>query len=107
ESSKQKRMHMEDSFVDDGNRAPGIDKAFMGSEEKFGADISHLGRYSDIAEKSLERFVSVISSFRFAGSGSRPSGLRASLKDVHNTCTNSQFAYEAKNKKPMIPTRRS
>ncbi|XP_048141654.1 exonuclease 1 isoform X1 [Rhodamnia argentea] len=116
ESSKQKRTHVEGSLVDDGDRAPGLDKSFMGSEEKFGADISHLGRYSDIAEKSLERFVSVISSFRFTGSGSRASGLRAPLKDVHNTCTDSrstavpdfsQFAYVAKNKMPMIPTRRS
>ncbi|KAI3409404.1 Exonuclease 1 [Psidium guajava] len=115
ESSKQKRMHVEDSLVDDGNHAPGFDKAFMGSEEKFGADISHLGCYSDIAEKSLERFVSVISSFRFTGSGSRASGLRAPLKDLQNTYTNrsttatdfSQFAYVAKNKKPMISTRRS
>jgi len=43
-----------------GNRAPGLDKSFSGSEEKFGADISHLGHYSDITEKSLERSVSVI-----------------------------------------------
>lgn len=54
-------------------------------EEKFGSNISHLGHYSDIAEKSMERFVSVISSFRFS-SGSRASGLRAPLKDVRNTC---------------------
>ncbi|XP_056175529.1 exonuclease 1 isoform X2 [Syzygium oleosum] len=117
ESSQQKRMHVDDSVVDDGNHAPapGSEKSFTGSEEKFGADVSHLGRYSDIAEESLERFVSVISSFRFTGSGSRASGLRAPLKDVHNTCTNrsttapdfSQFAYVAKNRKPMIPTRRS
>lgn len=58
------------------------------TEGKFGSDISHLGRYSDIAEKSMENFVSVISSFRFASSGSRASGLRAPLKDVRNTCTN-------------------
>ncbi|KAI6703515.1 hypothetical protein NL676_012651 [Syzygium grande] len=101
ESSQQKRMHVDDSVVDDGNHAPGSEKSFTGSEEKFGADVSHLGRYSDIAEKSLERFVSVISSFRFTGSGSHASGLRAPQKDVHNTCTNrfttapdfSQFAY--------------
>ncbi|KAL3742729.1 hypothetical protein ACJRO7_018098, partial [Eucalyptus globulus] len=43
-----------------GNRAPRLDKSFSGSEETFGADISHLGHYSDITEKSLERSVSVI-----------------------------------------------
>ena len=58
------------------------------TEGKFGSNISHLGRYSDIAEKSMENFVSVISSFRFGSSGSRASGLRAPLKDVRNTCTN-------------------
>ncbi|KAM7505889.1 hypothetical protein LguiB_004793 [Lonicera macranthoides] len=55
-------------------------------EEKFGCNISHLGQYSEIAEKSIEKFVSVISSFR-CSSGSRASGLRAPLKDVQNTCT--------------------
>ncbi|KAK3432852.1 hypothetical protein EUGRSUZ_D00356 [Eucalyptus grandis] len=115
ESSKQKHMHVDDSLVNDGTCAPGLDKSFTGSEGKFGADISHLGRYSEIAESSLERFVSVISSFRFTGSGSRASGLRAPLKDVHNACMNrsttapdfSQFAYVAKSRKPVIPTRRS
>ncbi|KAK6917272.1 XPG-I domain [Dillenia turbinata] len=56
-------------------------------EGKFGSDISHLSRYSDIAEKSMERFVSVISSFRCSTSGSRASGLRAPLKEVRNTCS--------------------
>ncbi|KAH6790266.1 hypothetical protein C2S51_005272 [Perilla frutescens var. frutescens] len=51
---------------------------------KFGCNISHLGRYSDIAEKSMEKFVSVISSFRYNSSGSRASGLRAPLKDIKN-----------------------
>ncbi|KAG5517098.1 hypothetical protein RHGRI_037749 [Rhododendron griersonianum] len=54
---------------------------------KFGCNISHLENYSDIADKSIERFVSVISSFRCSSSGSRASGLRAPLKDVRNTCT--------------------
>lgn len=54
-------------------------------EGKFGSNISHIGHYSDIAEKSMERFVSVISSFAFSSSGSRASGLRAPLKDVRNT----------------------
>ncbi|XP_024008365.1 exonuclease 1 [Eutrema salsugineum] len=54
--------------------------------EKFGSNISHIGHYSEIAEKSVERFVSAISSFRYSGSGSRASGLRAPLKDIRNTC---------------------
>ncbi|XP_023541520.1 exonuclease 1 isoform X2 [Cucurbita pepo subsp. pepo] len=78
------------------------------SEGKFGSNISHLSHYSDIAEKSMERFVSVISSFRFS-SGSRASGLRAPLRDVPNSNMNrsatamdlSQFAYVPnKNKAP-------
>lgn len=56
-------------------------------DEKFGANISHLDHYSEIAEKSMEKFVSVISSFRYS-SGSRASGLRAPLKDVQNMCDN-------------------
>lgn len=56
-------------------------------EGKFGSDISHLGHYSEIAEKSMEKFVSVVSSFRCSSSGSRASGLRAPLKDLRNTCT--------------------
>ncbi|XP_074272403.1 exonuclease 1 [Silene latifolia] len=55
-------------------------------EEKFGCKISHLRQYSDISEKSMDKFVSVISSFRFASSGSRASGLRPPLKDVKNVC---------------------
>ncbi|KAK1275541.1 Exonuclease 1 [Acorus gramineus] len=58
----------------------------MGKDEKFGCDISHLNRYSCMAEKSIERFVSVISAFRCT-SGSRASGLRAPLKNVNNTCS--------------------
>ncbi|XP_038894034.1 exonuclease 1 isoform X2 [Benincasa hispida] len=69
-------------------------------EGKFGSNISHLSHYSDIAEKSMERFVSVISSFSFT-SGSRASGLRAPLRDVQNSNSIrstpamdfSQFAY--------------
>lgn len=57
-------------------------------EGKFGSNISHLGNYSDIAEKSMEKFVSMISSFRYSSSGSRASGLRAPLKDVRNTSNN-------------------
>ncbi|KAL2931105.1 Exonuclease 1 [Bienertia sinuspersici] len=53
-------------------------------EEKFGCKISHLGHYSDISGKSMEKFVSAVSSFRYSSSGSRASGLRAPLKDVKN-----------------------
>ncbi|XP_043702130.1 exonuclease 1-like [Telopea speciosissima] len=58
----------------------------MDSERKFGCNISHLSDYSDIAEKSMEKFVSVMSSFTCTSSGSRASGLRAHLRDVQNTC---------------------
>ncbi|XP_059289775.1 exonuclease 1 isoform X3 [Lycium ferocissimum] len=58
---------------------------------KFGSNISHLGDYSQISEKSMENFVSVISSFRYTSNGSRASGLRAPLKDIKNTSTNRSF----------------
>ncbi|KAF8391152.1 hypothetical protein HHK36_023453 [Tetracentron sinense] len=70
------------------NCAPNFDSRFMETdteEGKFGCNISHLSHYSNIAEKSMEKFVSVMSSFRCASSGSRASGLRAPLKDVRNT----------------------
>ncbi|KAL5978699.1 hypothetical protein ACLOJK_029816 [Asimina triloba] len=73
----------------DSNDIPENNGSSMETDNKevnFGCDISHLSRYSDISEKSMERFVSVISSFRYMGSGSRASGLRAPLKDVRNTC---------------------
>ncbi|KAJ8545371.1 hypothetical protein K7X08_017954 [Anisodus acutangulus] len=57
-------------------------------EGKFGSNISHLGQYSQISEKSMENFVSVISSFRYTSNGSRASGLRAPLKDIKNTSIN-------------------
>ncbi|XP_028087370.1 exonuclease 1 isoform X1 [Camellia sinensis] len=74
---------------------------------EFGCNISHLANYSDIAEKSMEKFVSVISSFRCSSSGSHASGLRAPLKDVQNTCTSrsnvgvdlNKFAYAPTNRK--------
>nr|XP_027085750.1 exonuclease 1 isoform X1 [Coffea arabica] len=82
-------------------------------EGKFGCNISHLGHYSDIAEKSMEKFASVISSFKFTSNGSRASGLRAPLKDVKNTCRTrsssnmdlSKFAY-APSKKTSSTSRR-
>ncbi|KAF2557654.1 hypothetical protein F2Q68_00014690 [Brassica cretica] len=54
--------------------------------EKFGSIISHMGHYSEIAEKSVEISVSAISSSRYSGSGSRASCPSAPLKDIHNTC---------------------
>ncbi|KAF9620612.1 hypothetical protein IFM89_013638 [Coptis chinensis] len=75
---------------------------------KFGCNISHLSHYSDVAEKSMEKFVSIVSTFRCTSSGSRASGLRAPLKDVRNTLRNrtpilgtdiSKFAYMPSNKK--------
>jgi hypothetical protein len=39
--------------------------------------------YSGIAEKSMDKFAALVSSFRYPGS--RASGLRAPLKDVKNT----------------------
>ncbi|XP_076888189.1 exonuclease 1-like [Bidens hawaiensis] len=80
-------------------------------EEKFGCNISHLGKYSEIAEKSMEKFMSVISSFKCNSTGSRASGLRAPLKDVRNTFTKnsspiddiSKFAY---NPTKRLPSRR-
>ncbi|KAF5176021.1 Protodermal factor [Thalictrum thalictroides] len=58
----------------------------MGTEEgNFGCNISHLSHYSNVAEKSMERFVSIVSAFACKSSGSRASGLRAPLKDVYNT----------------------
>ncbi|KAM0031876.1 putative exodeoxyribonuclease I [Helianthus debilis subsp. tardiflorus] len=70
-------------------------------EEKFGYNISHLGKYSEIGEKSMEKFMSGMSSFKCTSTGSRASGLRAPLKDEQNTSTKrsspiddiSKFAY--------------
>ncbi|VFQ88465.1 unnamed protein product [Cuscuta campestris] len=57
-------------------------------DEKFGSNLSHLGNYCQISKKSMERFVSVISSFAFTSNGSRASGLRAPLKDIKNASRN-------------------
>lgn len=75
-------------FLISGNCDPDVDDTFIETkgEGKFGSNISHLGHYSDIAEKSMERFVSVLSSFKYSSSGSRASGLRAPLRDVQNLC---------------------
>ncbi|KAL0398397.1 UNVERIFIED_CONTAM: Exonuclease 1 [Sesamum radiatum] len=69
-----------------GTSTSDLDEDTRVEEGKFGCNISHLGRYSNIAEKSMEKFVSVISSFRYNSSGSRASGLRAPLKDIKNNC---------------------
>ncbi|XP_010538228.1 PREDICTED: exonuclease 1 [Tarenaya hassleriana] len=70
-------------------------------ETKFGSNISHLGHYSEIAEKSVGKIVSAISSFRYSGSGSRASGLRrAPLRDVQNTF--SEHKRSSRNPKPDL-----
>ncbi|KAK4440107.1 Exonuclease 1 [Sesamum alatum] len=94
---KKRKTDQNDSPTEDAsdnNRTSGtctsdLDEDMEVEERKFGCNISHLGRYSDIAEKSMEKFVSVISSFRYNSSGSRASGLRAPLKDIKNNCTKS------------------
>ncbi|KAJ7968816.1 Exonuclease 1 [Quillaja saponaria] len=108
----QPNMCQDLPLPDNGYSAPILDKAFSETtheEEKFGSNISHLGHYAKISEKSMERFVSVISSFRCSSSGSRASGLRTPLKDVRNTRTNrstaadfSQFAFVPKKRKDWL-----
>ncbi|XP_065878620.1 exonuclease 1 isoform X2 [Euphorbia lathyris] len=107
ENMKSKHMRASESLSENDCHAPNLDELGMKTEErKFGSDISHLNHYSDVADKSMERFVSVISSFRFSSTGSRASGLRAPLKDIRNTYPNrsnpdvdfSRFAYTPKNK---------
>lgn len=89
---------------------PDLDSKSMENNDKgsFGCNISHISHFSDVAEKSMERFMSVISSFNYTSSGSRASGLRAPLKDVRNTLAArssislkdiDDFAYVPKNKK--------
>ncbi|KAI5571036.1 hypothetical protein BDE02_11G067200 [Populus trichocarpa] len=111
-----KHMRTDASLPDDGCD-PHLKETLAGTkleERKFGSDISHISHYSNIAEKSMESFISVISSFRYNSSGSRASGLRAPLKDIRNTCTNrsnnavdfSQFAYIPKNQKTTVASLR-
>ncbi|XP_026404811.1 exonuclease 1-like isoform X1 [Papaver somniferum] len=89
---------------------PDLDSKSMENNDKgsFGCNISHISHFSDLAEKSMEQFMSVISSFNYTSSGSRASGLRAPLKDVRNTLAArsnislkdiDDFAYVPKNKK--------
>ncbi|XP_062207052.1 exonuclease 1-like isoform X2 [Phragmites australis] len=60
-----------------------LDNTNIKTEGRFGCNVSHVNKYSGIAEKSMDKFAALISSFRYAGS--RASGLRAPLKDVKNT----------------------
>ncbi|CAL9015767.1 unnamed protein product [Prunus brigantina] len=117
ENVKPKQLCISACLPDDGNCASSLNETFTGTkteEGKFGSNISHLGRYSDIAEKSMEKFVSAISSFRYSSSGSRASGLRAPLKDVQNTGTNrstvgvdfSQFEYVPNTRKTSTAPRK-
>ncbi|KVH89439.1 5'-3' exonuclease, C-terminal domain-containing protein [Cynara cardunculus var. scolymus] len=111
ENMNQKYMRASRSPADQGLCTSELDQMQVtkDKEEKFGCDISHLGKYSDIAEKSMDRFISVISSFSCTSSGSRASGLRAPLKDVRNTftkkssCINdiTKFAYTPRQTKPL------
>eukprot|EP00257_Ricinus_communis_P018063 XP_015576661.1 exonuclease 1 [Ricinus communis] len=114
---RTKHMRTDASLSENGCHAPNLDDTFAGTMTeggKFGSNISHLSHYSDIAEKSMERFVSVISSFKFSSSGSRASGLRAPLRDIQNTSTSrsnvdvdfSRFAYTPKDKKTGVALRR-
>lgn len=79
-------------------------------QEKFACDLSHLQQYSVIAEQSMERFASTISSFRCSTGGARASGLRPppksattqkSVRGLNQTCTLegdfSKFAYQSNN----------
>ncbi|CAH9113557.1 unnamed protein product [Cuscuta europaea] len=79
---------------------------------KFGSDVSHLGKYGEISEKSVEKFVSVISSFKFTSNGSRASGLRAPLKDIRNVSKSREmdldrFVYLPTKQKPYSARRKT
>ncbi|XP_059669371.1 exonuclease 1 [Cornus florida] len=117
ENVKSKYIRADTSLSIPGNRILNLDEAASErntEEGKFGCNISHLSQYSDIAERSIENFVSVISSFRCSSSGSRASGLRAPLRDVQNTCTNrstagadlSKFEYVSTKQKTPLASRR-
>ncbi|KAJ1285660.1 hypothetical protein BS78_03G295000 [Paspalum vaginatum] len=60
-----------------------LDDQNIRTERRFGCNVSHVDTYSGIAEKSMDKFAALVSSFRYPGS--RASGLRAPLKDVKNT----------------------
>ncbi|CAO1946188.1 unnamed protein product [Urochloa humidicola] len=69
--------------IDEGQDTDDLDDANIRTEGRFGCNVSHVNMYSGIAEKSMDKFATFISSFRYPGS--RASGLRAPLKDVKNT----------------------
>ncbi|MCL7036263.1 hypothetical protein MKW94_013652 [Papaver nudicaule] len=111
EDTDMKRARNGGSLSCESDEIPELDSKSMENNDKgsFGCNISHISHFSDVAEKSMERFMSVISSFKCTSSGSRASGLRAPLKDVRNTLVTrssipprkdiSDFAYVPKNKK--------
>nr|CAD1828013.1 unnamed protein product [Ananas comosus var. bracteatus] len=88
ETRQLKSMQKSSAICEEGGETADFENevADTNVEGKFGCDISHLKNYKGIAEKSMEKFVSLITSFRYTSSGSRASGLRAPLKNVQNTC---------------------
>ncbi|XP_051124967.1 exonuclease 1 [Andrographis paniculata] len=87
ECIRKRKFSQSDSLtedVNDNNPISDLEEEIKTEEKKFSCNISHLEQYSEIADKSLEKFASVISSFRYSSSGSRASGLRAPLKDIKN-----------------------
>ncbi|XP_020257541.1 exonuclease 1 isoform X2 [Asparagus officinalis] len=107
ESQPERNLHI--TSVEKADSIPNLNNKCKDGKVggSFGCDVSHIKKYSGIAEKSMEKFASLISSFRYTSSGSRASGLRAPLKDVQNTCPVrstvgpidfSKYAYKPKNK---------
>ncbi|KAM7261619.1 hypothetical protein ACFE04_020696 [Oxalis oulophora] len=114
ENVQPKQMRT-DASLHDGSWNVDLTEASMETKDdgKFGANISHIGEYTGIAEKSMEKFVSMLSHFKCSSSGSRASGLRAPLKDVRNTKKNrptvldiSQFSYNPKKGKAALKSRK-
>ncbi|KAC9404459.1 hypothetical protein E3N88_45898 [Mikania micrantha] len=98
ENPNEKHMRASQSFSNQDVHNFDLDdqmQATARDEEKFGCNISHLGSYSEIAEKSMEKFISVLSSYKCTSSGSRASGLRAPLKDIRNTYTKNSSPIDA------------
>ncbi|KAG6536148.1 hypothetical protein ZIOFF_001192 [Zingiber officinale] len=60
---------------------------------KFGRDISHVNNYTTVAERSMDRFAALMSSFRYTQSSARASVLRAPLKDVQNSSSSARYFY--------------
>ncbi|XP_071715186.1 exonuclease 1 [Rutidosis leptorrhynchoides] len=108
ENANQKYMRTSQSSPNQGGSTSDMDDETpveKDEEEKFGCNISHLGKYSKIAEKSMEKFISVISSFKCTSSGSRASGLRPPLKDIRNTFTKKSTTVDNISKFAYIPTK--